>query len=63
MAQVSSTEESVKRVNYHRPCRWLCWETTTPDNVIRCCLSIVAFGLPFLLLPAAFLYIPVLCLR
>lgn len=28
------------RVNYHRPCRWLSKTgTTTPDNVIRRCLS------------------------
>jgi len=27
---------SKKKVNYHRPCRWLLIKTTTPDNVIRC---------------------------
>jgi len=34
----SNLLKEVLKVNNHRPCRWL-FQTTTPDNVIRRCLS------------------------
>ena len=48
----AATRVKLEEINYHRPRRWFSWGTTTPDNVIRCCPSIISTAL-LLLLPLA----------
>ena len=49
---ISNADRLPTSINYHRPRRWFSWGTTTPDNVIRCCPSIISTAL-LLLLPLA----------